>query len=84
MFWFFCCCFVFVFYHKAWRILAAWLGIEPTAPALESEVSTTGQPGKSHGTWYFKSVSLSSLLLLNILHVPSMPVFSFPYYLKPY
>ena len=38
---------VFVFYHKAWRILAAWLEIEPTAPALESEVSTTGQPEKS-------------------------------------
>lgn len=31
----FCCC-LFVFNHKAWRILAAWLGIEPTGPALEN------------------------------------------------
>ena len=49
-FFFFVFCF-FVFYHKAWKILAVWPGIEPTAPALESEVSATGQPGKTHGTW---------------------------------
>ena len=32
---------------KAHGILASWPGIEPTLPALEGEVLTTGQPGKS-------------------------------------
>ena len=40
MFWF--------FDHKACGILAPQPGIEPTSPVLESEVLTTGSPGKSH------------------------------------
>ena len=34
------------FGHKACRILAPPLGIEPTPPALEGEVLTTGPPWK--------------------------------------
>ena len=39
MFWF--------FGHEACGILALWPGIEPTTPALEGKVLTTGLPGKS-------------------------------------
>ena len=39
MFWF--------FGHEACGILAPWAGHEPTPPALEGEVLTTGLPGKS-------------------------------------
>ena len=39
MFWFFGC--------TACGVLAPQPGIEPTPPALESEVSTAGLPGKS-------------------------------------
>ena len=38
---------VLVFGHEACAILAPWLGMEPTAPALEGEILTTGPPGKS-------------------------------------
>ena len=41
-------CFMFWFFgHEACGILAPWLGIEPTPPALEGEVLTTALPGKS-------------------------------------
>ena len=33
--------------HEACGILALWRGIEPTPAALESEVLTTGSPGRS-------------------------------------
>ena len=36
-----------LFDHKACGILAPWPGIEPTPPALEDEVLTTGLPEKS-------------------------------------
>ena len=36
-----------VFGRKACRILVPRPGIEPTPPALESKVLTTGLPGKS-------------------------------------
>ena len=40
-------CFMFcLFGPKACGILAPWPGIEPTPPALEGEVLTTGPPGK--------------------------------------
>ena len=39
-------CFGF-FGCEACGILAPWPGIKPTHPALESEVLTTGPPGKS-------------------------------------
>ena len=39
MFWF--------FGREACGILAPWPGIEPTPPALEGKVLTTGLPGKS-------------------------------------
>ena len=40
--------YVLVFFgHEACGILAPWPGIEPVPPALESEVWTTGPPGKS-------------------------------------
>ena len=49
-------CFRFMFWcfgHKACGILASWSGIEPTSPALEGEVLTTGPPGQSwdDGIW---------------------------------
>ena len=37
----------FVFFFEACGILAIPLGIEPTPPALEGEVLTTGLPEKS-------------------------------------
>ena len=44
----YCFCFmVWFFGHEACGVLAPWLGIEPTSPALEGEILTTGPPGKS-------------------------------------
>ena len=34
------------FAHKAWEILAPQPGMEPTPPALEGKLLTTGPPGK--------------------------------------
>ena len=48
MFWF--------FGHEACGTLAAWLGIEPTPPALEGKVSATGLPGKSLWLVFWKKV----------------------------
>ena len=46
-------CFTFWFFgHKACGILAPWQGIEPTCPALEGEISTTGLPGESSVGYY--------------------------------
>ena len=39
---------VLVSWHEACEILAPQPGIEPTSPALEDEVLTTGLPGKSY------------------------------------
>ena len=45
-------CFYFMFLVffgcKACEILAPWPGFEPTPPALEGEVLTTGPPGRSY------------------------------------
>ena len=38
--------YVLVFGHKACGILTPWLVIKPVPPALESEVLSTGSPGK--------------------------------------
>ena len=46
--------------HKARGILVPWPGVEPTLPAMEGEVSTTGSPGMS----FLFSHSLSSPLSL--------------------
>ena len=35
------------FWSQTCEILAPWLGIEPTFPALEGEALATGLPGKS-------------------------------------
>ena len=44
----YCFCLMFWFFgHEACGILAPWPGIEPTPPALEGEVLTTGPPGES-------------------------------------
>ena len=43
----FCFVFCFVFSHKACGILARQPGVEPALLALNSEVLTTGPPGKS-------------------------------------
>ena len=40
------------FGHEACGILAPQPGIEPTPPALEGEVLTTGPSGKSHIAHY--------------------------------
>ena len=37
----------FFFSHEVCRILAPQPGIEPSTPALEGEVLSTGPPGKS-------------------------------------
>ena len=43
----YCLCFMFwCFGREACGILVPWPGIEPTPPALEGEVLTTGLPGK--------------------------------------
>ena len=43
----YCFCFMFCFFgHEACGVLAPWPGIEPTPPALEGKVLTTGPPGK--------------------------------------
>ena len=40
--------FVFVFFcHEEWGILAPQPEIEPTPPALEGKILTSGPPGKS-------------------------------------
>ena len=39
--------FFFFFGQKACGILVPWPGIEPTTPAMEGEVLTTGPPEKS-------------------------------------
>ena len=44
--------------HQACRILAPWLGIEPTPPALEGKVLTTGPPGKSGPCTNFKLMNI--------------------------
>ena len=45
---FLCFHFIFsVFGFKVYRILIPWPGIDPTSPALEDKVLTTGPPGKS-------------------------------------
>ena len=54
--------YVFGFFGgEACGILAPLLGIEPTLPALEGEVLTTGPPGKSlkiHFKQFFRGYSL--------------------------
>ena len=47
----YCFCFMFLG-HKACRILAPWLGIEPISPALKSKVLTAGPPEKSLGLFF--------------------------------
>ena len=53
---------LFLFYvfwgHKACRILAPWLGIEPTPPALKGKVLTTGPPGKCVTYTNFKPINI--------------------------
>ena len=57
-----CFCFTFCFFSwDACGILGPWPGIEPTPPALEGKVLTTGLPGKSQ---HF-SVILDLIYLLN-------------------
>ena len=46
----YCFCFTFRFFFfygcRIFRILASWPEVEPTAPALEGKILTTGPPGK--------------------------------------
>ena len=49
-------------------ILAPWPGIEPTPPALEGEVLTTGRPGKSQ-----QSVLNENICLQDIFRHPCLP-----------
>ena len=62
------CCFCFMFWffgHEACGILVPRPGIEPTPPALESEVLTTGPPGKSRG-YFLKRKRV--LIFWNVRH----------------
>ena len=43
--------YVLAFWPQACGILAPKAGIEPTLPALEGEVLTTGPPGESPNVW---------------------------------
>ena len=63
----YCFCLIFCFFgHKSHGILVPQQGIEPTPPALEGEVLTTGPPGKSlflifgNGTTIFYLLSLKT------------------------
>jgi len=42
-----------LFGHEAWGILVLGSGFEPLLSALEGEVLTTGQPEKSHISWFY-------------------------------
>ena len=46
--------YVFYFGHKAWGILAPWVGIEPVSPVLEGKVLTTGPPGSPNNHNFLK------------------------------
>ena len=66
-----------VFGLETYGILAPQPGIQPTSPALEREVSTTGSPGKSPHSWPFHLVDSCSFLktenkyhLSNIFFLP--------------
>ena len=57
----YCFCFMFWFFGcEVCGILVAWPGLEPTPPALEGKVLTTGPPGKS--LWFLLCFFLTSLL----------------------
>ena len=50
-----CFCFMFWFLGPtAHGILTPWPWIKPTVPALESEVLTTGPPGKCLSSWSYE------------------------------
>ena len=56
----YCFCFTFWFFgHKACGILASWPGSEPSPPALQGKILTTGLPRKSPNPWALKSRELS-------------------------
>ena len=49
--WQYCFCFTFWFFGlKSYGILGPWSEIQPAPLALESEILTTGPPGKSRGS----------------------------------
>jgi len=61
----YCFCFMFSYFgHEASGILPPWPELEFTSPALEGEVLTTGQPGKSH-SWDFL-IGTVSFSFLNV------------------
>ena len=74
----YCFCFKFwVFGVETYGMLAPQPGIQPTSPALEREVSTSGSPGKSPHSWPFHLVDSCSFLktedkyhLSNIFFLP--------------
>ena len=75
-----CFCFMFWFFgHEACGILAPWLEIQPTHPALVGKVLTTGLPGKSLLTILISMYSLvttrrytESLVAQRLKHLPAM------------
>ena len=68
----YCFCFMFWFFGPEARgILAPLPGIEPTPPALEGEVLTTGQPGKSQSI-FFQSYLWAQMKLLLLYYELSL------------
>ena len=55
------------FGHKACGILVSHLGIEPTPPALEGKVFTTGPPRKSQAFFYLDVKKCYSITLVSTL-----------------
>ena len=69
----------FFFSPRTCGLLGPWPGIEPANPALESEVSTTGPPGKSQDPAIniintFLSIMANSWTAINLEAVQSTPV----------
>ena len=63
----YCFCFIlWLFGCEARGALATGPGIEPTPPALEGKVLTTGPPGKSQ-TLLYKGMIWKSLISLTLL-----------------
>ena len=42
-----------IFGHETYGILASWPGFDPTPPASEDKVLTTGPPQKSQCLYFF-------------------------------
>ena len=62
----YCLCFMFWFFdHEACGVVAHWPGIEPTTPALEDKVLTTGSLGNVPDSEFYVMYILVALVMKN-------------------